>query len=284
MTQEVKLGLAQYGTDAGDAGQSRQKSIDVITEALDDGADVVVLPELAIPGYVVDTEALTSGAEAVTGPTLKKWCALAASAGAVIVAGFCEREGANLYNSAVTIGPDGVLALYRKLHLFADEKRIFLRGDRGLPVVDTPHGRIGVCVCYDLRFPEVVRVMSLRGADIIAVPTAWLPGFDATRWDDTGMCPQAHGAVLQANLDQVFIACASAVGRHSGLEFLGSSIVVDPYGHKLLGPLPGTEDCLAQVTIDLAAVTRSQHRGDGIDPRADRRTDVYQITYDSESL
>ncbi|MDZ7677757.1 MAG: nitrilase-related carbon-nitrogen hydrolase [Acidimicrobiales bacterium] len=170
MTREVSLALAQYGVEADDPPRSRRRSREMITAALDDGADVVILPELAIPGYTEDADHLAAGAETLDGPTVQEWTALAKASGSVVVGGICERGTEGLFNSAITVGPDGVLALYRKLHLFAGEKQIFLPGDQGLPVVDTPHGRIGVCVCYDLRFPEVARVMALRGAEIVASP------------------------------------------------------------------------------------------------------------------
>ena len=112
----------------------------------------------------------------------------------------------------------GWLLHYRKVHLFAEEKVAFRAGNLGFPVVPTRFGNIGVCVCSDLRFVEVVRLMALRGADLICVPTAWLPGFDNERWDEHGMCPQANGAVLQANLSQVYIACASQAGLHGELR------------------------------------------------------------------
>ena len=150
-------------------------------------------------------------------------------------------------------------------------------GDRGLPVADTRLGRIGVCVCYDLRFVETARALSLQGAELICVPTAWLPGFDAERWDDEGFCPQARGAQLQANLDQVFIACASQAGPSGELDFLGSSVLCDPYGKTVLGPLAGSEPELATAQVDLDAVRRAHERGSSINPRSDRRTDVYGL-------
>ena len=111
------------------------------------------------------------------------------------------------------------------------------------------------------------------------MPTAWVAGFDERRWDAEGMCPQAHGAVLQANLSQVFIACASAAGRWDEVEFLGSSLIVDPTGRRLAGPLPGESSMTASADIDLDAVAAARHRGRGIDPREDRRTDVYSVGY-----
>ena len=284
MSRPVHVGISQIGTPPGDPAASRSRTTAALREAIDQGADVVVLPELAVPGYTTDAALLTASAEPLDGPTVTAWHQLAETSGAVVIGGFCERSADGLHNTAVVVGPDGVLAHYRKLHLFAGEKLVFVPGDRGLPVVATPHGTIGICVCYDLRFAEVARLVALRGADILAVPTAWVPGFDQVRWDESGMCPQGHGAVLQANLNQVVIACASAVGRRETFELLGASIVADPYGRLALGPLSGIAEMVATVDLDLDDVERAQHRGPGIDPRIDRRTDVYGITYGGEVL
>ena len=176
----------------------------------------------------------------------------------------------------------GVVGRYRKLHLFAEEKHCFEPGDLGLPVFETRWGTVGICVCYDLRFVEVVRILALRGADLVCVPTAWVTGFDRKPPNPDGLCPQAEGAVLQANLSQVFIACASQVGTFGNLLMLGSSVLVDPYGSLAAGPLPGDEERLAIADIDLAEATRAQSRSPLIQPRADRRTDVYHLAYDRQ--
>ena len=115
------------------------------------------------------------------------WTELARRHGGYLAGGFCERDGADLYNSAVLVDAGGIILHYRKLHLFSGEKQAFAPGDRGLPVVDTPMGRIGVCVCYDLRFVETVRILSLRGAQLILVPTAWVAGFDREPMDGNGV-------------------------------------------------------------------------------------------------
>src|SRR5262249_20791938 len=182
-----------------------------------------------------------------------------------------------LYNSAVLIGSEGIALHYRKLHRFAAEKEIFAPGDLGLPVARTELGVIGLCVCYDLRFVGTVRILALQGSELVCVPTAWLPGFDQQRWDSDGYCPQARGAALQANLDQVHIACASQAGPAHDNCFLGSSIVCDPYGAVRLGPLPGEQPELALVTIDLDSVARAHTRGALINPLEDRRSDVYGL-------
>jgi predicted amidohydrolase len=267
------------GSPPGDAGANRTATAEVAKLLFDQGARLVVLPELAVPWYTVNPEEVAAHAEPLWGPTVDAWTAAAANHSGLIIGGFCERDGSDFYNTAVVVDQAGVIGHYRKLHLFADEKKCFTPGDRGLPVVETPLGRLGLCICYDLRFVEVVRVLALSGAELICVPSAWITGFDAKRWDPGGFCPQAHWAVLQANLNQVFIACASQVGEHSGFEFLGSSVVVDSFGRVVAGPLSGTADEQHVVDVDLDDVRRAQTRGSLIRPRDDRRTDVYGLSY-----
>jgi predicted amidohydrolase len=277
VSRELTIGVAQI-TSAQDRAASLELSLEAAGELFSRGARLVVLPELIVPGYRLEREYLEAGADPLNGPITQAWRLLAADADGCLAAGFCERDGQRLYNTAVLIGPEGIALHYRKLHRFAAEKRIFTPGDLGLPVVRTEVGVIGLCVCYDLRFVETVRILALQGAELVCVPTAWLPGFDRQRWDSEGYCPQARGAVLQANLDQVHIACASQAGPAGGVHFLGSSIVCDPYGGVALGPLPGDKPELALVTIDLDAVARAHDRGSLINPFDDRRSDVYELS------
>lgn len=284
MTQSVRIGLAQISGEAFDVTGNRKIADEAISRAFDQAADIVVLPEMIVHGYVADWRALAPIAESVPGSTVEAWAELAAAANGYIVGGLCEIDGDSLYNTAVAVGPDGLILHYRKVHLFAGEKVAFRPGNLGFPVADTRFGTIGLCVCYDLRFVEVARVLALKGADLICVPTAWLPGFDEERWDAEGMCPQAKGAVLQSNLNQVYIACASQAGRHGDLEFLGSSVLADPYGHRVVGPLSGSDDEVVVVEVDIGAAKKAQVRGELIAPRADRRTDVYRIVTDGLEL
>lgn len=282
MSRRISVGVCQVSGKPYAADANRAAGVAAAEEAFERGADVAVLPELLVPGYVADRERLLPLAEPIDGPTVTAWRAVAAAAGGHVAGGFCERAGDDLFNTAVLVGPDGIALHYRKLHLFAGEKHAFRPGDRGLPVVVTPFGTVGVCVCYDLRFVETVRILALRGAELVLVPTAWVPGFDRIRFDEDGMPPQVRGALLQANLNQVFIACASQAGAHGDLEFLGSSMVADPRGRCLLGPLSADEDAVAVVKVDLDEVGAAQTRIPLVEPRADRRTDVYGIAVAGE--
>jgi predicted amidohydrolase len=274
----VSIALAQVTGEPYRPEQNRELTARVTRSAFGRGAHLVVLPELVICGYVADADRLRPIAEPLDGPSVAAWRDLAAAGGGYVCGGFCERDGERIFNTAVVVGPDGVILHYRKLHLFSGEKHAFAPGDRGLPVAELPFGHVGLCVCYDLRFVETLRALSLQGAELVCVPTAWVAGFDRRKWDDNGMAPQANGVILQANLDQVFVACASQAGNRDGLEFLGSSVLVGPTGELVAGPLPGTVDDLSVAEIDLGEVERAQHRSELITPRADRRTDVYGVS------
>jgi predicted amidohydrolase len=280
----LRLALCQLTGAPYDAEANRAASLAAVEDAFRAGAELVLLPELTVPGYGADPDLVREFAEPIDGPTVSGWSRLAAEHGGRVAGGFCERGEAGIFNTAVLVDGIGVAAHYRKLHLFAGEKLAFSPGDVGLPVVEVPLGRIGLCVCYDLRFVETVRILALRGADLVLVPTAWVAGFDGGRWDADGVALQAHGALLQANLSQVFIACASQAGVRGSTEFLGSSIVADPYGRRVCGPLPRDADETALVELDLAEARRAQERGELITPRADRRRDVYAVAIDGELL
>ncbi|HKT74828.1 MAG TPA: nitrilase-related carbon-nitrogen hydrolase [Steroidobacteraceae bacterium] len=274
---DILVAVVQMRANPGNPVANRAATLVRCEEAARAGAKLIVLPELIVSGYCLDADLLRSAAEPRGGATLEHWSAVARRHQVFIIGGFCERDGEFLFNSAMLVGPSGLLGVYRKLHLFAEEKNIFTPGDTGLQTFDLPFGRIGLCICYDLRFVEVVRALALKGADFIAVPAAWTGGFDATLFDAMGLIGQARGAVAQANLNQVFLLCASQRGQSGAMRFLGSSLVVDPFGQLLCGPLDPDIDQVAVVNIDTAASVTAQVRSPLIRPRADRRTDVYAL-------
>jgi predicted amidohydrolase len=278
VARPLTVALVQITGEPFDSEKNRDLAARAIRRAFASGADMIVLPEMIIPGYVADATRLQEIAEPIDGPTVASWRALAAEGVSYIAGGFCERVGDDLFNTAVVVGPEGVVLHYRKLHPFSEEKNVFAPGDLGLPIAELPFGVVGLCVCYDLRFVETARALALQGAELILVPTAWLTGFDQVKWREGGLAPQAEGAVLQANLNQAFIACASQAGERGGLEFLGSSVLVGPRGDLLVGPLPGASDEVAVATIDLDDAVAAQTRSELITPRADRRTDVYGLS------
>lgn len=276
----VRVAVAQLDAEPFDVDGNARRGADAIGEAAADGARVVVLPELLSTAYVMDRAAVHGAAEQVTegvrGPCVTAWARAARTEGVAVVAGLAERAGEQHFNSVVVIDEQGeTREVYRKVHLFNAERGIFDPGDRGLPIVEIAGLRLGVLVCYDLRFPEALRILALRGAQLVAVPTAWVPGFDHTPTPFPNMIPQVANAIVQANLNQVWLAAAGRAGTDAGVRLLGSSLVIDPYGHPVQGPLP--EDAVAIATCDVQpqAVENSRRRGSLIRPREDRRTDLY---------
>ena len=175
MSRSVKIACCQISPAVGDKPGNLERVQVAVARAAAEGAAVVVLPELANTGYVFANRAeLVAEAEPADGPTIRAWEKLAAEHDLVIVAGFAEAaaDGA-VYNSAVLIDASGVRACYRKAHLWDREKELFTPGYGLPPVVSTPHGRIGMVICYDLGFPEWIRAVALEGAELLCAPVNW---------------------------------------------------------------------------------------------------------------
>jgi predicted amidohydrolase len=279
----MRVAVAQLELDPLDNASRQEALTSAIGAAAHDRADIVVLPELAASGYLLDTAHLESRSEPSdgSGPMLQSWAEAARLHGITVIGGYAERNGDRLYNSAALIDVKGRIRLnYRKLHLFGAEHSVFAPGDMGLPVIPLGPLTIGLLICYDLRFPEAPRMLALQGADLIAVPTAWVAGFDRPGRDPARPIGQIEAALVHSNLNQVVIACADQVGSTAAHRFLGRSIVIDPYGDPVVGPLSPTNPAVATATIDPNQISQARERGPGISPRANRRPDVYGLPID----
>ena len=172
----VMVAACQIRVDIDDPQRTWQAATTAVREAAQAGAEVVVLPELALTGsaFASPSEAMERAEEA-NGPTSTRMSQLAAELGVVLIFGFCERDahGAGPFNSALLIDRGDVRAVYRKTHLWDSEKLIFRPGSAPAPVVSTSRGRLAVMICYDAEFPEMIREVTLRGAQLIAVPANW---------------------------------------------------------------------------------------------------------------
>jgi predicted amidohydrolase len=116
----LKVGMAQISGEPYAVEENRSRCEDALARAFGDKADLVVLPEMIVSGYGTDADRLLAVAEPVPGPTTESWAGIARAADGYIVGGLCEREGERLFNTAVAVGPDGVIGHYRKTHLFSD--------------------------------------------------------------------------------------------------------------------------------------------------------------------
>lgn len=276
MTQSSRIGVAcvQMEPVVGAKAANVDKTLRMIGEAADRGAKLVVLPELANSGYVFETreEAFEAAEPVPGGPTCDAWAAIARDRRLYIVAGICERAGTKLYNSAVVIGPEGYIGTFRKVHLWAEENLFFEPGDHGFPVFQTPIGRIGVGICYDGWFPETYRLCALQGADIVCVPTNWVP-----------IPGQAEGREAMANIlcmaaahsNSIFIAAADRVGTERGQPFEGQSLIVSYSGWPVAGPASRDREEIILAEIDLGEARRKRNWNAFNQVLRDRRTDIY---------
>jgi N-carbamoylputrescine amidase len=271
----VRVGVEQLAVQVGAPEANLELMSHRASTALRSGAQLVVFPELAVSGYLVDQDTAERVAEPLDGNALDRMVTVAREHDGLIAYGFCERDAGNLFNSVVVADGNGPVLHYRKLHLFDQEKAVYAPGDLGLPVAETQVGTIAVCICYDLRFVEVMRLLALRGADLVVAPAAWVAGFDRTV-PATGATGQVTIVLAQANLNQVAVAAVSQAsgGVGDGPSTLGGLVVCDAYGELIVGPLSRTEPDSAIATIDLAAVRTSRLRSATIRPREDRRSDV----------
>jgi predicted amidohydrolase len=170
-SRESRVAVVQMTPLAGDAATNLAR-IAQETAALAP-VDLVVFPELALTGTVTDAETARRVAQPIPSPFTEQVQAVAAAHEAYLIVGLVEQdsESSNLYNSAALIGPQGVVGVYRKLHLSAEDRAWATPGDGGLPVFDLPAGRTGLLIGYDALFPEAARELALQGADIIACPS-----------------------------------------------------------------------------------------------------------------
>jgi 5-aminopentanamidase len=242
-----------------------------VHQAAQSGADVIVLPELACTGSAFSSIAEAAArAEEVAGPTATRMRRLSAELGIVLILGFVERNlnGARPHNGALLIDHGEVLAVYRKTHLWDQEKLIFEPGLELPPVVTTSAGRVAMMICYDLEFPEMVREVALRGAQLIAVPANW--PVVAKPSDERPI--EVVKAQAGAAVNRVFIAVADRCGDERGIEWFGSSVICDVTGFPLAGPAPGEPvTLLATLDLNQADDKRLSPNNDAL---TDRRLDL----------
>jgi predicted amidohydrolase len=206
-----------------------EKNLNLIREAIEkvDSPDILVLPELALTGYTFeDSEEAYSLSEEVGGELTGELISIAGENSVAMAVGFLEREGKHLYNSSVLVGGGGVIGVYRKVHLFREEKSIFKSGNTGFPVFKINDVKVGLLVCFDWIFPEAMRTLALKGADIILHSANLVLPYYQT------------AAVTRAVENRVFIVLANRTGVEDRFgirnEFTGRSEIVDPFGNIIL--------------------------------------------------
>jgi 5-aminopentanamidase len=197
-----------------------------LREAAEQGARLVVFPECALTGYCFESkEEAWPHAETLPGPSSDALAAECRKRGVWTVVGLLERSGKNLFNACALLGPDGLAAVYRKIHVpCLGVDRFTTPGDRPFAVHDLGGLRVGMSICYDGSFPESARVLMLLGADLVVLSTNW----------PTGALPTIKYLVQARALENhVFYAAVNRVGEERGFHFVGMSRIVDCNGELL---------------------------------------------------
>jgi predicted amidohydrolase len=219
------VAVAQIEPRLGERERNREACLERLEEAARAGCSLVVLPECASSGYMFESpEEASPHAEEIPGPFTEALVEACRRLGIHCVSGMLERDGDHLRNAAVLAGPDGLAGRYRKSHLpFLGVDRFVAAGDE-VEVFETPIGRIGIEICYDLRFPELTRAIALKGADVVAHPTNW------------PVEARSNAEVLtraRAHENRVFLLTANRVGRERDGVFCGWSQICDVRGTRL---------------------------------------------------
>ena len=261
----MKAGVVQFSPEFGNPQGNVAKMLELMSR---EEADLFVLPELALSGYVFESrEEAVSLAQRPDGAEFDAMSAMSAERGTTIVVGFAEKAGSRLYNSSLLITPDGERTVYRKIQLFSDEKRIFDPGDSPPRVVDVAGARLGMMICFDWIFPEVARSLALSGADILCHSANLV-------------LPYCQDAMIPRCIEnRVFALTANRIGteKRAGqkLTFTGGSQAVSPKGEILMRA--GVDDETVLVTEIDPALARSKRITDRNDLLKDRRPDMYRL-------
>ena len=260
----MKIGFVQFAPTLGDIEATMRRLDDLLPQC--ESADLLVLPELCNSGYNFESpeQAWATSEEIAYSVFLEYLESQCQQHGLFIVSGFNEREGDSLYNSAVLVGPQGVMGRYRKLHLFMYEKDFIEPGDVGLPVFDIGQARVGMLVCFDWLFPEAWRALALKGADLVCHPSNLvMPGLSQ------------QSIHIRALSNRIYVVTANRIGTEGSLTFTGLSTIADPGGKVLLQASPAEERVgLVNVDIERARDKNITARNNILD---DRRPQEYTI-------
>ncbi len=244
------------------------------------GTQLTIFPECFTTGYCFDSldEAMTFG-ESVPGPTTNRITSICKELNTFVVCGMLEKSGSQLFNTAVLIGPEGLIGSYRKVHLpYLGVDRFTTPGDRPFEVFEAVGVRIGMLICYDGAFPEASRVLGLRGADIILLPTNWPPG---------GAYMAEFSINCRAMENGVYFAAVNRIGFENGFSFIGKSRICSPVG-ATMATIDNDAAGILRAEIDpVAARTKRIVRVPGkhmIDRMADRRPEMYDAICEPHSL
>ena len=272
MSDRIKIAAVQMAPKLMRNEANLKTMLSALKEASVSQAKLVVFPECSLTGYVFHSrEEALPFAETLPGPSTEKLASLCRELEVYVVFGLLEKEGDRLFNAAALVGPQGFMAGYRKNHLpFLGIDRFVDIGDRAFQVHKTPIGNIGIYICYDIVFPESSRVMTLMGADILALPT----NFPQVRRETLS----THIVSARAIENRVHVVSADRVSSERGYSFAGLSKILSASGKVVALASPdGAEIIYGEVDLEAArqkhvTVIPGEHETDQIQ---DRRPELY---------
>ncbi|MTC23473.1 MULTISPECIES: nitrilase-related carbon-nitrogen hydrolase [unclassified Providencia] len=249
----VKVALAQFDSELGNKMGNLQRMAQLCEQAASQGAKLICFPELATTGYRGDllSTQLWDLSDFDGSETYRMFSQLASRLDITIVAGFAERGSrlGEVYNSVGVWNPgcENISGVFRKVHAFGIEKQWFKNGDT-FPVFDTPIGKIGVMICYDMGFPEVARILTLQGAELLIAPSAWCIQ-DRDMWDINTAC--------RALENGTHLLAVNRWGHEEDLHLFGGSKIMGPRGQVLCEASCEQEQLLVgEIDFRLQAHTR----------------------------
>ena len=238
-----RIAVVQMETTLLDLEVNTKKILEFVSRASAHDAQIVVFPECSITGYNMTLDEAKELAVSIPSTQTELITKACASSGILVLVGTIERgQDGRLYNSAVLINSDGVLGIYRKTHLpMLGIDRFLSPGDAIPEPISTELGRLGVLICYDIRFPEPIRVLSLAGTQIVLIPTAWPD--NATLYPDFVVRTRSEE-------NHVYIAAANHVGEERGVRYLGRSLITSPSG-EIIAEGTATEEEIFYADVEL---------------------------------
>lgn len=223
MGDRIKVAGVQMDVAFNDAAANLRRIADSFAQTSLNGASLTVFPECAVTGYCFESlEEARSAGTTIPGPVTDELASMCAEYDAYLVSGLLEASGDRLFNACVLVGPGGVVGAYRKVHLpYLGVDRFTTPGDREFEVHEAGGLRVGMTICYDAAFPEAARVLALKGADLIVLPTNWPPGAECTA-----------DCIVNARAleNHVYYLAVNRVGTERGFEFIGRSKLAHPSG------------------------------------------------------
>lgn len=269
----MRIAAVQCGVGEGEAVVNTREAVKWIAEAAEAACDLIVLPECALTGYGFNSrEELESVALTIDGPEMASVLEICVSKNLHAIVGFFEKAGNKIFNTAALVGPNGLVGCHRKAHLpYLGGDRFADRPEEAAPsVFRTDFGTIGISICYEIRFPEVMRTLVLEGAEIIALPTNW--PVQSTILAD-------HFTKVRAAENMVYFVAANRNDSGAGTDYLGRTQIVDTRGNVLVAVDGETKLIFADIDLNAARdkkIVIEEGRFE-LNLFADRRPKAYRV-------